>query len=402
MKNSFMGAYCSNTAMPKNFYLQAMKTTITTLFTILILNSCNTQEMKKNEIEKILLKQVEDTKTPSVQYVIFNQDSVIHQFRLGFADIKNKLTVKENTTCNAYSVTKTFTALSILQLAEQNKIEISQPVIKYLPEFPYSSAITVQQLLTHSAGIPNPIPLSWIHLADEHQTFNSNEFFAQIFKKNEKTKFRPDEKYSYSNLGYVLLGQIIEKVSGSSYENYVRENIIKPLNINPGELDFKIPEISKHAKGYHKKFSFSNLILGLLLDKSKFIDQTEGKWLSFKNIYVNDASYGGLIGTTDAFVKYIQELLKPQSILISNEYKELLFSENHTSNNKATGMCLAWFSGQLNGKEYFAHAGGGGGYYCEIRIYPDLGIGSVIMFNRTGMTDERFLDKLDKHIINGI
>ena len=78
----------------------------------------------------------------------------------------------------------------------------------------------------------------------------------------------------------------------------------------------------------------------------------------------------------------------------------MLFKENHTSNNKATGMCLSWFSGQLNGETYFAHAGGGGGYYCEIRIYPDTGIGSVIMFNRTGMSDERFLDKTDKYFIN--
>jgi hypothetical protein len=59
-------------------------------------------------------------------------------------------------------------------------------------------------------------------------------------------------------------------------------------------------------------------------------------------------------------------------------------------------MCLSWFSGQLNGNKYFAHAGGGGGYYCEIRLYPDSGIGRVIFFNRTGMSDERILDKTDR------
>lgn len=356
--------------------------------------------MKNNGIERILTKLVEVNKTPSVQYVIFNQDSVIYRFRLGYADIKNKLNVKESTTYNAYSVTKTFTALAVLQLAGKNKLDINQPAKRYLPEFTYSPAITVRQLLTHTAGIPNPIPLNWIHLAGEHQSFISREFFAPIFQKNKKTKFRPNEKFSYSNLGYVLLGQIIENVSGTSYEDYVRENIITRLKISHRELDFIIPEISNHAKGYQKKFSFSNLILGMFLDKSKFIGQTEGKWLTFQNNYVNGASYGGLIGSVDAFMKYIQELLKPQSVLISDEYKLLLFSENHTINNKATGMCLAWFSGQLNGKQYFTHAGGGGGYYCEVRIYPDPGMGSVIMLNRTGMKDERFLDILDKYFIN--
>ena len=74
----------------------------------------------------------------------------------------------------------------------------------------------------------------------------------------------------------------------------------------------------------------------------------------------------------------------------------MLFTENLTNEKKPTGMCIAWFSGQLSGKKYFAHAGGGGGYYVEIRIYPDLGMGSLVFFNRTGMSDERFLDKVDK------
>ena len=353
-----------------------------------------------NEIDNILIKQVEENKTPSVQYIIFNKDSVIHRFQFGFSDIKNKLKTGENTTYNAYSVTKTFTALSILQLAEQKKLDIEQPVKKYLPEFPYSSEITIRQLMTHSAGIPNPIPLSWIHLADEHKSFDRTIFFSKIFIKNNKTKSKPNEKYAYSNLGYVLLGQLIEKVSGISYENYVRENILQPLNIKPNELYFTITDTNLHAKGYHKKYSFSNIILGLLLNKSKYVDKTEGKWNSFKDNYVNGVSYGGLIGVPNAFVKYIQELLKPNCKLITDDYKKMLFTENYTSNNKATGMCLSWFSGQLNGNQYFAHAGGGGGYYCEIRIYPDLGIASVIMFNRTGMSDERYLDNLDKYIIH--
>jgi D-alanyl-D-alanine carboxypeptidase len=352
-----------------------------------------------DDIDNILIKQVEENKTPSVQYAIFNKESVLYEFQLGLSDISNKQKADKNTTYNAYSVTKTFTALSILQLAEQRKLDTEHPVRKYLPEFPYSSEITIRQLLTHSAGIPNPIPLSWIHLAEESDTFDRNKFFSQIFTKYQKTKSRPNEKYAYSNLGYVLLGQLVEKVSGMSYEDYVRKNIFEPLNIRPNELDFTIRDINHHAKGYHKKYSISNLLLGLLLDKSKYVDNTEGQWNSFKNFYVNGSSYGGLIGTSNAFVKYIQELLKPNCILISDGYKKMLFKENFTGNNKASGMCCSWFSGQLNRKQYFAHAGGGGGFYCEIRIYPDLGIGSVLMFNRTGMFDERYLDKLDHFFI---
>ncbi len=352
-----------------------------------------------NKIDTILINQVENHKTPSLQYVIFNKDSTIHKFQYGFSDIKKQQRTTENTTYHAYSVTKTFTALAILQLAEHNKLDIEHPVKKYVPEFPYIPEITIRHLLSHAAGIPNPIPLKWIHLAAEHQSFDSTTFFEQVFIKYNKTKSKPNAKYAYSNLGYVLLGQVIERVSGFRYEDYIRENILIPLHCTPRDLGFTIADTARHAKGYHKKYSLSNLILGLLIDKSKFMYPAEGKWIPFKNSYVNGPSYGGLIGTPGAFVKYVQELLRPDCKLISNEYKKLLFTENYTNNNKATGMCLSWFSGELNGKHYFAHAGGGGGYYCEIRIYPDLGIGSVLMFNRTGMSDERFLDKLDRYII---
>jgi D-alanyl-D-alanine carboxypeptidase len=351
------------------------------------------------ELDAILIKQVDDNKTPSVQYVIFNKDSIIHSFQAGYADITKEKTVNKDTTYNAFSVTKTFTSLAVLQLAEQKRLDIEQPITKYLSDFPYSSDITVRQLLTHSAGIPNPIPLNWIHLSVEHPTFDRNEFFNQVLIKNNKTKSKPNEKFSYSNLGYVLLGQLIEKTSAMTYEQYIIDNIFTKLDLTPNDLWFAVNDIDRHAKGYHKKMSFSILILGLFIDRSKYLDKAEYNWLPFKNFYVNGSSYGGLIGTSYAFVRYIQELLKADCKLITEDYKKMLFTENHTNDHKSTGMCLSWFSGQLDNIKYYAHAGGGGGYYCEIRLYPEIGTGSVIMFNRTGMTDERFLDKVDKFII---
>lgn len=347
-------------------------------------------------MEYILHKQVEENKSPSIQYILFDKESIIKRYYTGVADIKEKKELNKITTYNSFSVTKTFTALSILQLAEQKILDIDQPVIKYLSDFLYPQEITIRQLLTHSAGIPNPIPLSWIHLKNENKSFDRNQFFKNIFFKNIKIKSKPNAKFAYSNLGYILLGQLIEKVSGKTYETYIEDNIIKKLGIKKNELGFEICETSKHAKGYIKRLSFYNLILSFFIDKSKFMDKSENGWKPFKNYYVNGAAYGGLIGTPDAFVIYIQELLKSDCRLITNEYKKLLFTENFTNEKKPTGMCMAWFSGQLNGIKYFTHAGGGGGYYVEIRIYPDLGIGSLVFFNRTGMSDERFLDKVDK------
>ena len=85
--------------------------------------------------------------------------------------------------------------------------------------------------------------------------FDSNDFFKHIFSKNSKLKSKPNEKYSYSNLGYVILGRLIEKVSGIDYEQYIRINILNVLDINKGEIGFTIKNVDNHAKGYHKKYS---------------------------------------------------------------------------------------------------------------------------------------------------
>ncbi len=351
------------------------------------------------EIDDVLRNQVEENKTPSVQYRFFNKDTMLHSFYHGEADVLQHRPTDTLTTYHAYSVTKTFTAIAILQLAQQGKLDIQQFAKLYLPDFPFPPDITIKQLLNHTAGIPNPIPLSWIHLDADHANFDAKQFFNDIFSKHNKVKAKPNEKFAYSNLGFVLLGQVIEYISGMRYEDYIREHILKAMDLATNEINFGVTDKSRHATGYHKKNSFSNLILGLFLEKSQFMDRSVGIWKPFKLNYVNGAAYGGLVGTPDAFARYIQALLQPQSQIISPENKQLLFTENHTNNGKPTGMCLSWYTGLLNGIRYFTHAGGGGGYYCELRIYPEKGVGSVIMFNRTGMTDERFLDKVDRLVI---
>src|SRR5688572_10150319 len=118
-----------------------------------------------SEPDGILQKLISEQNSPSVQYVLFDRENIISKFSGGLADISGNKPVNDRTTYNAYSVTKTFTALATLQLAEQGKVQIDEPVSKFLPGFPYPANITIRHLLSHTAGIPNPIPLNWIHLA---------------------------------------------------------------------------------------------------------------------------------------------------------------------------------------------------------------------------------------------
>jgi D-alanyl-D-alanine carboxypeptidase len=349
---------------------------------------------------QVLTEQVVAGKTPAVQYRFVGPDNVLFRHDEGLSDVLKGAPVSSATTYNGFSVTKTFTATAILQLAEQGALDLDRPAAAYLPDFPYTSEITIRHLLTHSAGIPNPIPLSWIHLREEHSSFDRDEFFQALFERHRKTKARPNARFGYSNLGYVLLGQIIEQVSGHSYEQYITRYIVEPIGLSPEDLGFA-SDLTHQATGYHRRNSFSGLVLGLFLDRLKYMEPGADGWHAFRPYYLNGAAYGGLIGTADGFVRYVQALLDPDSGLLSEESRRTLFTENILQGGKPSGMSHAWFRGELEGHEYYAHAGGGGGYYAEVRIYPGLHRGSAIFFNRSGMSDERFLDRVDRHLIHG-
>jgi len=351
-----------------------------------------------NPAAKVLHREVVSGRTPAVQYRHFSRDAVLFALDEGLADIARGVPVDSATTFNAFSVTKTFTALAVLQLAEQGKLQIDGRAADFLPSFPYSQDISVRDLLTHSAGIPSPIPLRWIHLRDEHDRFDRDAFFRDLFTQNRKLRSKPNERFAYSNLGYVLLGEIIEHASGMRYEQYVTKSILTPIGLSPHDLGFAIYDAG-HARGYHRRMSMSYVALGFLMDRRTYVEPAPGPWRAFRPYYLNGASYGGLIGTADAFRCYVQALLDPQSVLVAEESRRLLFTENVLSSGEPSGMSLSWFRGELNGHSYYAHAGGGGGYYAEVRIYPGLQRGSVILFNRSGMTDQRFLDRVDRYLI---
>ncbi len=364
---------------------------------ILALSIIDFKSYNMKNINDFLQDQVDGNQTPSIQYAFFDTDSIIYEMHYGLKNVKANTSLDAATTYHLYSVTKTFTALAVLQLAQAGKVELKRPVVEYLPGFPYDKSITVEQLLSHTSGIPNPMPLRWIHLATEHAAFDRKKFFADVFKKHPTLDFDPGTDFKYSNLGYVILGDLIERISGQSLEAYIGENIIQRSGISSAELGFEI-DPTVHAVGYHKWLTLSNAVFGFLIDKPKFMGKREGKWKPFHRFYNNGVAYGGMVGSVSGLIKYAQALITQDSGLLSDEFKKILFTESIIQ-NKSTGMSYSWFTGSLKGNRYFAHAGGGGGYYVELRVYPDLGVGSVIMYNRSGMTDERILNRADSFFI---
>jgi CubicO group peptidase (beta-lactamase class C family) len=234
------------------------------------------------QVQQTLDHLIDSDKTPSVHYIHFTSEQLIYEYCKGLANIKDGIQITDRSVFHACSVTKTFTALAILQLEREGKLSIEKDAKTYWPGFPYPGDITIRQLLSHTAGIPNPIPLRWIHLADEHSSFDKDSFFEPIFHKYQKVKTRPNEKLLYSNLGYVLLGQLIEKISGKSYEQFITDNILFQLGLQPEELSFTIGDIASNVTGYQKNRTLMNLLLRFFIDKSKFMEKSRREMATFQ------------------------------------------------------------------------------------------------------------------------
>ncbi|ULQ57683.1 beta-lactamase family protein [Flavihumibacter rivuli] len=341
-----------------------------------------------------LEKLVADRKAPGLQYLLTKNGEPIMEYACGFANLEEKRLLTGDTIFNACSVTKLFTSLAVMQLASGGQLQIDDNAAQYCSFLRPDQHISIRSLLNHTTGITNPIPLRWVHLHDE--PFYDTAFVDGILRTHLKQSHPPSKVFRYSNINYLLLGKIIEQVSGKPYTAYINEHILNRINIPAGDLSFTVDDYKHYATGYQKRFSLVNALLYWMIDRKKFMEPSgHPQWVKFKPYYVSGKAYGGLVANAKALVTFINTLMIPQSILLNDNMKNILFERQQLANGKSIPMALGWFIGSLEGREYYTHAGGGGGYYCEMRYYPASKIASAIMFNRTGIRDERLLDKVD-------
>ena len=351
------------------------------------------------EIERVTRHMLDtmlaDGSTPGLQYVFASDEAVRFSHHGGAADLLTPRAVTERSTFNAYSVTKTFTAAAVLQLVERRLVDLDQPIARYLDRWPHSGDATVRQTLLHTAGFANPNPLRWVHLAEEHAAFDRDRFVEEVIRAHGRPVSQPGARYAYSNIGYLALGDLIEKVSRQPFVQYVQQYLLAPLRLRDGAvIAFDITRPDAHAHGMLHHFGWLNLVLGLVLDRGRLIEGSAGRWVQFRDHHVNGDAYGGLIGNALGFTRFLQALLTDE--LLTPMSRAALFK---TESAPGPARSLGGFTGRLGQVDWLAHAGGGAGYYSEIRVYPQVRKVSVVMLNRAGMRDERLLDRLDSKLI---
>ncbi len=301
----------------------------------------------------------------------------------------------------ASSVTKTLTAAAVLQLHESGKLDLADSLSRHFPDHPYGETLRIDQLLNQSSGIPNPMPLRWLHLATAQDTYDEAEALSATLARHAKPRFAPGSKYGYSNLSYWLLGKVIELASGLSYAAYMRDRMFRPLGIPGKEMSCVIPDLEKHACGHLKRWSLLGLLMPLMMDKVVFDASAAGR-RRFKPVLMNGPAYGGLIGTARAFGTFLQDLLRDDSRLLGAEAKTLFFSEQVDSSGRTMPTTLGWHRGALDGTPYYGKPGGGPGFQSNIRLYPQQGIASAWLANEAAASEKpvnAVSDAVDRHFL---
>jgi CubicO group peptidase (beta-lactamase class C family) len=194
---------------------------------------------------------------PGLSVAVIDGDRSGWSDGFGLADLETRQPAAADTVYLWFSMTKIVTATAVVQLAERGSLDLNDRVQRWVPGFPAAgrgSRVTVRQLLSHSAGLSNPIPVGWVLPADEPQG-DPSEFATGVLTKHSRLRGEPGARARYSNLGYLLLGQVIEAASGSAYTDYVQTNVLAPLGMTSTDFTYRPDMSARAATGYHPRYN---------------------------------------------------------------------------------------------------------------------------------------------------
>ncbi|RBW57548.1 serine hydrolase [Tenacibaculum sp. E3R01] len=329
------------TSLPK--YLLAIIS-----FILLNFQTISYAQNLESTIDSILQKKY-PTNAPGATFLVSKNGKIIYNKAFGLANLELNVPMRPNHVFEIGSITKQFTAISILMLVEQGKIKLNDDITKYIPDYPTrQKKITIHHLLNHTSGIKSYTSLKKLYSIDKNDI--SPEELINLFK-NEPMDFNPGEYYKYNNSGYVILGYIIEKVSGLTYEEFVTKNIFKRLGMKNSTYGNHRTIIKNRASGYHLKQNYQN---------SRFVSYT----LSY--------SAGALLSSVND-LNIWQHALTENKLLKKETIKKAFINYSLT-NGKKTNYGYGWNIKTLGNKTSYEHGGFIFGFKSMGVYLPELGI----------------------------
>jgi len=343
----------------------------------------NTPKFTQN-IDSLIYRYISENDIPSVSVGVVFRDTVLYGERI-INDSSKVESIKsgDKSIYNIASVAKPFVATAIMILVQEGKISLERPIVDYLPDFEidskYKDRITIAQLLTHTSGLPS------VSAPDDYE-YKTTDISDQALENRMKALssikllYKPGKKYSYSNVGFEVLGAIIANVSGMSFEQYMSQHIFGPLQMENTSYiltDLDAPEIAQpHVDHpyrrterfpYNRRFSPSGNLFTSITDMNN--------WAIFN---VNKGNFKGF---------------KPLS---DENYEMLINPKINTDEEEFIG--LGWYIKSINGGRIIFHDGLDLGYSALMLLYEKPQIAIIVLANHQNVDCNELLNKIARSI----
>lgn len=337
---------------------------MTKLFTILgflfLLCAISFGQTKQDKKIKTALDELIPKRFPAIApgcvVLVAKAGKVIYKKAFGTANLESNIPMEPNMIFRIGSITKQFTAISILQLVEQGKIHLQDSIQKYIVDYPYKGyKITIENLLTQTSGIKDYMAIS--NPADERTNYTPKQ--GVDYFKNEPLEFKPGSQFKYSNSNYYLLGSILEVVTGETYADYLQENVLDKAGLNNTYYIDTSKNITNIPQGY-----------------SRFDGKLEKATL--QNVTTIYAA-GGIMSSVEDLFKWHQALYSNK--LINHELLSKAFAPYGFADSTYSEYGYGWFIKNLDDSKTIEHAGSTDGFQSDEIYFPNENVFIVTLFN---------------------
>lgn len=320
-------------------------------------NSLNSFDRK---VDCIIAKKMNAYNIPGLSIGIVKSDSIVYSKGYGIKNINTKEVVTANSNFHTASISKLFTAQAIMILVQENKISLENKLVEIIPELKYKDErvknITIKSLLNHTSGLPDVSSYNW-----KNNNQSDNSLRDYILGLNLKLLSEPHTEYNYSNLGYNILGYVIEKLSETNFDQFVKDKILIPSQMSNSDFRyFKIADSIKTSP--HSKKMISKKIY----ERKIYPYTREQAPSSTLNSSANDLS------------KWMITFLNSSNSLSSEKSFERMFEPSF---NQYPYIGLGFQLNHLYNEKTIGHYGGDKGYRSYLIMLPDKRIGLVLLAN---------------------
>jgi CubicO group peptidase (beta-lactamase class C family) len=337
------------------------------------------------EIDRMFAEFASTARVPGAAWGIIIDGELAHSGSSGVRDVATKAPVDADTVFRIASMTKSFTALGILKLRDAAKLSLDDPAERYVPElkslrYPTTDSprITIRHLLTHSEGFPEDNP--W----GDQQLSESEDALSRMIRDGIPFSNAPGVAYEYSNYGFAILGRVVARASGQTYEEYIAQNVLQPLGMTSTTLHpSKVPD-NRRAIGYrwederwkeepplpHGSFGAMGGMLTSIRDLSRYVAAYLDAWPA------RDGAEKGPISR--ASLREMQQPWRPSSMRVVLDKPNL--AAHLTATSYGYGLSVTQ---TCQYRAMVAHGGGLPGYGSTMRWLPDYGVGIIAFGNLT-------------------